>query len=37
VFVDRFGYVAFFNSTAAIGVPVLILVWLAMRMKISKA
>jgi MFS transporter, PAT family, beta-lactamase induction signal transducer AmpG len=37
VFVDRFGYVAFFNSTAAIGVPVLILVWLAMRMKNTNA
>ncbi|MGL4574425.1 MAG: AmpG family muropeptide MFS transporter [Burkholderiaceae bacterium] len=37
VFVDKFGYVAFFNSTAAIGVPVLILVWLATRLKIAKS
>jgi len=31
VFVDAFGYVAFFCSTAALGVPVLVLVWLAGR------
>jgi PAT family beta-lactamase induction signal transducer AmpG len=30
-FVDAFGYVAFFCSTAALGVPVLLLVWLAAR------
>jgi PAT family beta-lactamase induction signal transducer AmpG len=30
-FVDAFGYVAFFCSTAALGVPVLLLVWLAGR------
>jgi MFS transporter, PAT family, beta-lactamase induction signal transducer AmpG len=30
-FVDAYGYIAFFNSTALLGVPVLILVWLAMR------
>ena len=31
VFVDAFGYVAFFCSTAVLGVPVLLLVWLAAR------
>jgi PAT family beta-lactamase induction signal transducer AmpG len=31
VFVDAFGYVAFFCSTALLGVPVLLLVWLAGR------
>ena len=31
VAVDKWGYVAFFNATALIGVPVLILVWLAGR------
>lgn len=30
-FVDAYGYVAFFQSTAWLGVPVLILVWLASR------
>jgi PAT family beta-lactamase induction signal transducer AmpG len=30
-FVDAFGYVAFFHSTALLGVPVLLLVWLANR------
>lgn len=30
-FVDRFGYAEFFMATAALGLPVLILVWLAMR------
>jgi MFS transporter, PAT family, beta-lactamase induction signal transducer AmpG len=30
-FVDAHGYVAFFNATAALGVPVLLLVWLASR------
>lgn len=29
--VDHFGYAAFFTSTALLGVPVLILVWLASR------
>ena len=29
--VDHFGYAAFFTSTAMLGVPVLILVWLASR------
>jgi len=29
--VDNFGYVAFFNATAMMGIPVLILVWLAAR------
>ncbi len=28
-FVDAHGYVAFFHSTAALGIPVLLLVWLA--------
>jgi PAT family beta-lactamase induction signal transducer AmpG len=31
VFVDAWGYVAFFYSTALLGVPVLLLVWLASR------
>jgi len=31
VFVDHFGYVAFFNATAALGLPVLVLVALALR------
>lgn len=30
-FVDAYGYVTFFNTTALIGVPVLLLVWLASR------
>jgi PAT family beta-lactamase induction signal transducer AmpG len=30
-FVDAFGYVAFFHTTALLGVPVLLLVWLAAR------
>ncbi len=30
-FVDRFGYVPFFYSTALLGVPVILLVWLASR------
>jgi len=30
-FVDAYGYVAFFQSTAWLGVPVLVLVWLASR------
>jgi MFS transporter, PAT family, beta-lactamase induction signal transducer AmpG len=32
-FVDAFGYVAFFHSTALLGVPVLLLVWLANRVQ----
>ncbi len=32
-FVDAYGYVAFFHTTAWICVPVLILVWLAARMR----
>ena len=31
VYVDANGYAAFFNSTALLGVPVLLLVWLAAR------
>lgn len=31
VYVDRFGYAGFFTATAALGLPVLILVWLAAR------
>ena len=31
VYVDAFGYASFFNSTALIGAPVLLLVWLASR------
>ncbi len=32
VYVDAFGYVNFFTSTAALGAPVLLLVWLASRL-----
>lgn len=32
-FVDAYGYVAFFCGTAALGLPVLLLVWLAARMQ----
>lgn len=32
-YVDTFGYSSFFTSTALLGVPVLVLVWLASRMK----
>jgi len=32
-YVNAFGYVNFFNATALLGVPVLILVWLASRVK----
>jgi len=31
VYVDAHGYTAFFNSTALLGIPVLLLVWLAAR------
>jgi PAT family beta-lactamase induction signal transducer AmpG len=31
VYVDAHGYAAFFNSTALLGIPVLLLVWLAAR------
>ena len=31
VFVNAFGYQRFFTCTAALGVPVLALIWLAMR------
>lgn len=34
VFVDSFGYQAFFVTTAIIGIPVLLLIWLTIRMKI---
>jgi PAT family beta-lactamase induction signal transducer AmpG len=34
VFVDNFGYSSFFISTAIIGVPVLILIWLTIRFKV---
>lgn len=33
VYVDHFGYASFFNTTALLGVPVLLLVWLASRMQ----
>ena len=33
VYVDAFGYASFFNSTALLGVPVLLLVWLASRVQ----
>jgi MFS transporter, PAT family, beta-lactamase induction signal transducer AmpG len=33
MFVDSFGYANFFTATGALGVPVLLLVWLASRIK----
>ncbi len=36
-FVDTHGYVAFFHTTAWLGVPVLLLVWLASRVQSVKA
>jgi MFS transporter, PAT family, beta-lactamase induction signal transducer AmpG len=36
-FVDAFGYANFFNATALLGVPVLLLVWLASRSKTAVA
>jgi len=33
VFVDAFGYSTFFISTAIIGLPVLLLIWLVMRLR----
>jgi PAT family beta-lactamase induction signal transducer AmpG len=32
-YVDAFGYIDFFTATALLGVPVLVLVWLAGRVK----
>jgi len=32
-YVDAFGYINFFTATACLGVPVLLLVWLASRMQ----
>ncbi|WP_298930806.1 MFS transporter [uncultured Ramlibacter sp.] len=32
-YVDAYGYASFFTSTACLGLPVLLLVWLASRMK----
>ena len=34
VFVDSFGYQAFFLGTAIIGAPVLVLVWLVIHFKL---
>jgi len=36
VYVDRFGYTNFFTTTAALGVPVLALVWLASRVTAAR-
>jgi len=36
VYVDAFGYASFFTATAGLGVPVLLLVWLASRLQASK-
>jgi MFS transporter, PAT family, beta-lactamase induction signal transducer AmpG len=36
-YVDAFGYANFFNATALLGVPVLLLVWLASRSKTAAA
>jgi PAT family beta-lactamase induction signal transducer AmpG len=33
LYVDHFGYASFFTGTALLGVPVLLLVWLASRVK----
>jgi PAT family beta-lactamase induction signal transducer AmpG len=33
LYVDAFGYQQFFTATAMLGVPVLLLVWLAARVK----
>jgi PAT family beta-lactamase induction signal transducer AmpG len=33
VYVDHFGYASFFTGTACLGVPVLLLVWFASRVK----
>ena len=33
MYVDAFGYASFFTATAGLGVPVLLLVWLASRIK----
>ena len=33
LYVDNFGYASFFTGTALLGVPVLVLVWLASRVK----
>jgi MFS transporter, PAT family, beta-lactamase induction signal transducer AmpG len=33
VYVDHFGYSHFFTATALLGVPVLLLVWLASRVQ----
>jgi PAT family beta-lactamase induction signal transducer AmpG len=35
VYVDAFGYANFFNSTALLGAPVLVLVWLASRIVVQ--
>jgi PAT family beta-lactamase induction signal transducer AmpG len=35
-FVDAYGYVTFFQSTAWIGVPVLLLIWLANRAQTAR-
>jgi PAT family beta-lactamase induction signal transducer AmpG len=32
-YVDAFGYIDFFTATAMLGIPVLLLVWLAGRVK----
>jgi PAT family beta-lactamase induction signal transducer AmpG len=37
VYVDAHGYASFFTGTAMLGVPVLLLVWLASRAKSSPA
>jgi PAT family beta-lactamase induction signal transducer AmpG len=34
VFVDNFGYQAFFYGTAIIGAPVLLLIWVTIHFKI---
>jgi len=35
--VDAFGYAHFFTSTALLGLPVLVLVWLASRVKTASS
>jgi PAT family beta-lactamase induction signal transducer AmpG len=36
-YVDAFGYSQFFTATAVLGLPVLVLVWLASRIKTPAA
>ena len=35
LYVDHFGYAHFFTTTALLGLPVLVLVWLASRLELK--